>query len=121
MLTTMTESGVDRFVEEQLFEEDVREVLRMLRPHRRERLERWQEYRTGGAGFRATVSWHPEFGLGCDDEGLVVPRMTDVLESILIGSARSQDQLTADQEFALYKRIVRQLYCRLEELESTCH
>ena len=121
MMSRMTESGVDPFLDEQLFEEDVREVLRMLRPHRRERLQGWEEYRTGGADFRATISWHLDFARGSDDEELLVPRMADVLESILVGSARRQDQLTADQEFALYKRIVRRLYHRLDELESRYH
>src|SRR5215211_1983681 len=48
-----------RWEQEQLFEEDVRAVLNMLRPNRAERLLGWSEYRTGGQGFRATISWNP--------------------------------------------------------------
>ena len=53
--------AADRWVQEQLFEEDVRAVLNMMRPHRRERLEGWSEYRTGGANFRVTISWDEDF------------------------------------------------------------
>ena len=53
--------GADCFVEDQLFEEDVRAVVAIMRPHRRERLMGWTEYRTGGANFRATVSWERSF------------------------------------------------------------
>ena len=42
MVSQAVETGVDRFVEEQMFEEDVRAVLNMLRPNRRERLAGWQ-------------------------------------------------------------------------------
>ena len=91
--TSQTTAAVDRWAEEQLFEEDLRSVLTMLRPHRRERLLGWSEYRTGGAHFRATVTWDPEFEVRAADQGqseaesqLQVPRMTDVLESILVGS-----------------------------------
>ena len=116
------EMVVDRFIEDQLFEADVRVVLRMLRPNRRERLEGWKEYRTGGAEFRATISWRPEFEQDAPpDEPLVVPRMADVLEAILVGSTRQQDDLTAEQEFAIYRRVVRELYQRLDELESRYH
>ena len=118
MLTQTAEAGVDRFVEEQMFEEDLRAVLLMLRPHRTERLAGWQEYRTGGAQFRATIAWDPEFGQGAGDQGLVIPRMADVLEAILVGSTRAQDELNADEEFGAYKKVVRELYRRLNELES---
>ena len=50
MLTKPAETGVDRFVEEQMFEEDLRAVMLMLRPHRNERLAGWQvavEFRNG--------------------------------------------------------------------------
>src|SRR5688500_8805879 len=117
--------AVDRWVDEQMFEEDVRSVLKMLRPNRRERLMGWKEYRTGGANFRVTVSWNEEFesapptrtlmigdepvtqppaalpvasrggGGGNGRHPLVVPHMTDVIESFLIGSARDQDEISA--------------------------
>src|SRR5688572_29793108 len=53
------DAGLHRWEQEQLFEEDLRAVLNMLRPNRQERLLGWSEYRTGGAGFRATISWDP--------------------------------------------------------------
>jgi hypothetical protein len=105
-------------MEDQLFEEDLRSVLKLMRPHRRERLEGWQEYRAGGADFRATVSWSPELAMDADREPLVVPHMVDVLEAILVGSVRSQDELSAEQEFGIYRRVVRDLCERLDELES---
>src|SRR5258708_37902725 len=56
-----TQHAVDRWVDEQMFEEDVRAVLMMMRPNRRERLMGWSEYRTGGKHFRVTISWDEEF------------------------------------------------------------
>src|SRR5215469_2147207 len=96
--SSATKIGVDRFMDEQMFEEDVRAVMMMLRPHRDQRLQGWHEYRTGGAHFRATVSWDEEFHQSAPTEKLMVPRMADVLEAILVGSARAQDELTADEE-----------------------
>ena len=121
MTQSATAAGVDRFVEEQLFEEDVRAVLSMLRPHRRERLQGWQEYRTGGAQFRATISWDPQFADDSECEALSVPHMADVLEAILVGSTRSQDELSAQEEFGIYRKVVRELYQRLNELEARYH
>ena len=118
MLSRLAHASIDRWTEEQMFEEDVRAVLLMLRPNRRERLEGWHEYRTGSADFRATISWKPDFAQDAGGEDLVVPHMIDVLEAILVGSTRSQDELTAQQEFGIYRRIVRELYQRLNELES---
>jgi hypothetical protein len=118
-------AGVDRFTEEQMFEEDVRAVLSMMRPHRHERLMGWSEYRTGGAHFRATISWDPGVAAagpaGDDPAGeqhLCIPHLTDVLESILIGSVKNQDELPADQEFEIYRGVVRELYRRLDEMQS---
>lgn len=116
-----TKASADLFMDEQMFEEDMRAVMLMLRPHRNQRLLGWREYRTGGAQFRATISWDPELAGNSPDEGLMVPRMADVLEAILVGSARAQDELTAQEEFGTYKRIVRELYRRLNELESRYH
>ena len=121
MLSKPSEVGVDRFMDEQLFEEDVRTVLMMLRPHKGERLAGWQEYRTGGSQFRATISWDPQFGQDVGDDGLTIPKMADVLEAILVGSARAQDEMSADEEFGAYKKVVRELYRRLNELESRYH
>ena len=84
---------MDRWVEEQVFEEDVRALIQFLRPHRQERMLGWNEMRTGGSQFRVTVSWDPEADKQNREGSLAVPKMTDVLESILIGSARKQDEL----------------------------
>lgn len=107
---------VDRWVEEQMLEEDLRAVLRMIRPHGRERLSGWKEYRTGGAGFRVTVSWDPELEKG--GEPLAVPNMTDVLEALLIGSAVEQDDLTPREEFDHYRAAVAEVNRRIDEMES---
>src|SRR5687767_3344591 len=135
--------AVERWVDEQMFEEDVRSVLKMLRPNRRERLLGWKEYRTGGANFRVTVSWNEEFEnvpptrtLIIGDapieqppahaprsprdggHALVVPHMTDVIESFLIGSARDQDELSAQEEFGYYRAVVAELARRIDEMEA---
>lgn len=120
MITRAPEAPVDRFMEDQLFEEDVRSVVKLMRPHRRERLEGWREYRAGGADFRATISWSPDFARDCENDPLLVPRMADVLEAILVGSVRCQDVLTAEQEFGMYRDVIRDLYQRLTLLESQC-
>jgi hypothetical protein len=118
------QAAVDRFTEEQMFEEDVRTVLSMMRPHRKERLMGWNEYRTGGAQFRATISWEPGFEQAGSDRtsdaerGLSIPHMTDVLESILVGSVKNQDDLHAHEEFEIYRDVVRELYRRLDEMQS---
>lgn len=119
-----TAPAVDRWVDEQMFEEDVRAVLSMMRPHRHERLMGWSEYRTGGANFRATISWDPGAvePSGHDDpageEHLCIPHLTDVLESILVGSVKNQDELPAEQEFEIYRGVVRELYRRLDEMQA---
>lgn len=120
-LSNAAGNPVDRFVDEQLFEEDVRAVLTMMRPHRRERLLGWSEYRTGGAHFRATISWDPSFERSAQepaDEALSIPRLTDVLESLIVGSAKNQDELHAAEEFAIYRGVVRELHRRLDEMQS---
>jgi hypothetical protein len=120
MITRFNELGVDRWEEEQLFEEDVRAVLMMLRPHRRERLLGWSEYRTGGKNFRATISWDKDFERTdrLADDATVVPRMADVLETILIGSVKRQDELDPHDEFGIYRGIVEELYRRVLDAES---
>ena len=116
-----TDAAAERFIEDQMFQEDVRAVVSMMRPHRRERLMGWTEYRTGGANFRATISWDRSFERepqSADDQHLAVPRLTDVLESILVGSVTDQDELTAAEEFDIYRGVVRELYRRLDEMQS---
>ena len=112
-------SAADRWAEEQMFEEDVRAVLSMMRPNRRERMLGWSEYRTGGAHFRVTVSWDEEFEV--DDAGrgrTRIPNMADVLEAVLVGSARHDDDLMPAEEFEIYRQVVRELYRRLDDLQS---
>jgi hypothetical protein len=109
---------VNLWVDEQIFEEDVRAVLRMMRPNSRERLQGWKEYRTGGAHFRVTVSWDDEFQITSTDTVLAVPHMTEVIETLLVGSARGQDEITAKEEFELYRSVVRDLYQRLEQRQA---
>ena len=122
-----TGDALSRWEDEQLFEEDLRAVLNMLRPNRAERLLGWSEYRTGGNGFRATISWDPAAadqrpsrrkpGANPADEHFVIPQMTDVLESILVGSIRNADEMMAKQEFEIYREVVRELHRRLDEMQ----
>jgi zona occludens toxin (predicted ATPase) len=124
------DASLNRWEQEQLFEEDLRAVLGMLRPNRQERLLGWSEYRTGGAGFRATISWDPEVehagaagnarqrpGHNPADEHFVVPQMTDVLEAILVGSVKGADDMAAEQEFEFYREVIRELHRRLDEMQ----
>jgi hypothetical protein len=112
------EPNVDLWVDEQIFEEDVRAVLRMMRPNSRERLQGWKEYRTGGAHFRVTVSWDDEFQITAPDSSLAVPHMSEVMETLLVGSARAQDELNAKEEFEQYRAVVRDLYQKLEQRQA---
>jgi hypothetical protein len=112
-------AGADRWAEEQLFEEDVRAVLMLMRPNRRERMLGWSEYRTGGAHFRVTLSWDEEFEVADAGRGRTrVPNMADVLEAILVGSARHDDDLMPAEEFEIYRGVVRELYRRLDDLQA---
>ena len=118
---TAQTAAVDRWVDEQMFEEDVRAVLLMMRPNRRERLAGWHEYRTGGKHFRATISWDDEFAtdgqpdrLPSGNEISAVPNLVDVLESILIGSIRSDAELTGEEESAAYREVLRELSMRVD-------
>jgi hypothetical protein len=127
--STTVDASLARWEQEQLFEEDVRAVLNMLRPNRAERLLGWSEYRTGGNGFRATISWDPgapdaplrrKPGHGASnpaDGHFVIPQMTDVLESILVGSLKNADEMEAKVEFELYRDVVRELGRRLDEMQ----
>jgi hypothetical protein len=118
MPTRCTNNVADRWMEEQLFEEDIRAIVSMLRPNRQERMAGWQEYRTGGKHFRVTISWDDHFELACDGPSLRVPCMAEVLETILVGSATHQDDLTPAEEFDLYRQIVRELSERLDSLQA---
>jgi hypothetical protein len=122
-LSPRTAPAVDRWVEEQMFEEDVRAVLLMMRPHSRERLMGWSEYRTGGKHFRATVSWDEEFaadaGTSPDpqatDDVFSVPNFADVLEALLVGSIRSELELTTEEETETYRAVLSELARRVEQ------
>ncbi len=111
---------MDRWMEEQIFEEDVRAVLSMMRPNRRERLMGWHEHRTGGRNFRVTVSWDDEAHRANAEGPLAIPQMAEVLEAVLVGSAKSQDRLRPCEEFELYRGVVRELSRRLDEMQ-TCY
>jgi hypothetical protein len=113
----------DRWAEEQMFEEDVRAVLSMMRPNRRERLLGWTEYRTGGSHFRATISWDEQFQFeGSGRAGTApqtrIPNMADVLEALLVGSALHDDDMPAAEEFEMYRGILREVYRRLDDLQA---
>jgi hypothetical protein len=115
-------AAVDRWVDEQMFEEDVRAVLMLMRPNRRERLQGWHEYRTGGKHFRATISWDDEFASNGEPDRLpsgneisAVPNLVDVLESILIGSIRADAELTGEEECAAYRDVLRELSLRVDQ------
>jgi hypothetical protein len=114
------EPNVDTWVSEQIFEEDVRAVLKMMRPNSRERLQGWNEYRTGGSHYRITVSWDDEFQITSKNTSLAVPHMSDVIETLLVGSARNQDELNVADEFEQYRQVVRDVYQRLEQRQATC-
>lgn len=119
MIETQSQTGVDRWAEEQMFEEDVRAVLKMMRPNRRERLQGWREYRTGGAHFRATISWDEQFEHAGAEDPLMVPNMADVLETILVGSVKSDADLPAAEEFGFYRSVVMELMRRLDEAQAS--
>jgi hypothetical protein len=118
-----TAPAVDRWVDEQMFEEDLRAVLLMMRPHRRERLMGWSEYRTGGRNFRATVSWDEEFAADAgtspdplpQDEVFTVPNFADVLEALVIGSIRSDAELTMEEECEAYRGLLNELARRVDQ------
>jgi hypothetical protein len=112
------EPNVELWVNEQMFEEDVRAVLKMMRPNSRERLQGWNEYRTGGAHFRVTVSWDDEFQITSPDTNLAVPHMTEVIETLIVGSARNQDEMNVNQEFEQYRQVVREVYQRIEQRQA---
>ena len=119
--STRATAAADRWAEEQMFEEDVRAVLSMMRPNRRERLMGWKEYRTGGAHFRITVSWDEEFEPAMDGGGAPqtrVPNLADVLEAVLVGSALHDDDLLAAEEFDIYRGILKEVYRRLDDLQQ---
>ena len=110
---------VDRWVSEQMFEEDVRAVLKMMRPNGRERLQGWNEYRTGGSHYRITVSWDDEFQITDGDAGKsAVPHLADVIETLLVGSAKHADDHAPADEFDGYRQVVRDVYQRLQQRQA---
>lgn len=122
-----TPPSVDRWVEEQMFEEDLRAVLKMMRPHGHERLLGWSEHRTGGSDFRVTVSWDDQSfagglasspAMGPAESLLEVPRMADVIAALLIGSARSDADVSADDECDAYLAVLGEVARRVEELRG---
>jgi hypothetical protein len=120
-----TQHAVDRWVSEQMFEEDVRAVLMMMRPHPRERLMGWSEYRTGGKHFRITVSWDDQFEFDDDNAGLssqpdvfAVPNFVDVLESLVLGSIRADAELSAEDECSAYRAILSELARRIHSFQA---
>jgi hypothetical protein len=112
------EPNVELWVTEQMFEEDVRAVLKMMRPNSRERLQGWNEYRTGGAHFRVTVSWDDEFQITSPDTSLAVPHMAEVIETLVVGSARNMDEMNVTDEFEQYRQVVRDVYKRIEQRQA---
>ena len=124
-----TAAAVDRWVDDQMFEEDLRAVLLMMRPHRRERLMGWSEYRTGGRHFRATIAWDEHFAEEGNAQGgdlphgetFSIPNTVDVLEAILLGSIRSDADLEPEQEGEAYLAVVKELSRRVEQfVRSSC-
>ena len=101
-------------------EQDVRTLLQILRPHGLRQVAGWNEHRCVGDHFRVTVSWDDALHRAGVNEPYVIPRLADVMESILVGSARNQDELTPEAEFALYRAIVRELGQRLDSLLARC-
>jgi hypothetical protein len=110
---------VDRWVSEQMFEEDVRAVLKMMRPNGRERLQGWNEYRTGGSHYRVTISWDDEFQITDPEAGKsAVPHLADVIETLLVGSAKQADDQNPADEFDGYRQVVRDVYARLQQRQA---
>lgn len=114
--TNEREEYLSQWKSEMDFEEDVRDILKLLRPHRAQRLAGWSEHRTKGEGFRVTVSWDPAHEE--THTPFSIPKIADVMESLLVGSAREQDLLDPQAEFELYAIVVRELDARLKELRS---
>jgi hypothetical protein len=49
---------------------------------------------------------------------LILPKMADVIESLLVGSARHQDELLPREEFALYREVLHEVHRRLDEMQA---
>ena len=118
MVNADQQCGADAWVREQVFEEDVRAVLRMMRPHGRERLMGWKEYRCGGQHFRITVSWDEQFESTNRAQPLTVPNMADVMENLLVGSSKDSGDLPPREELDHYRAVIRELYQRLDAMEN---
>ena len=100
-------------------DQEIDELLKILQASNEaaERNLAWIENRSRGEGFRVTVSWDPEIS-PTEADLFTIPRITDVLEAVLIGSARNQDDLDHNEEFELYAMVVRDLAARVQELRS---
>ena len=113
------QGDVDRWVTEQMFEEDVRAVLKMMRPNGRERLQGWNEYRTGGSHYRITVSWDDEFQITDGAAGkTAVPHLADVIETLWSGRPSTPTTQTPADEFDGYRQVVRDVYQRLQQRQA---
>ena len=91
----------------------------MMRPNRRERMLGWNEYRTGGAHFRITVSWDQQFEDSDACRALSVPNLADVMETLLIGNVRAEAELNPADEFRHYRSVILELMRRVDEAEAT--
>ncbi len=109
---------VGRWLTEQRLAADVRSLLGHLDPHRAEAWRRWREHRTRTADLSVTVSWADTFAEG--DEGhFVVPHLATVIESLLVGAATAQDDLTVEEECGLYRSVVEELARRIDALQES--
>ncbi len=118
MQLTEQKCAADRWMDEQIFEEDIRAVLTMMRPNRRKRMLGWSEYRAGGEHFRATISWDDAFEDSDPRRALRVPNLPDVLETLLLGSIRSDAELNTTQEYTQYRAVLLELMRRVDEAEA---
>ena len=109
--------AVSRFLTEQRLAADVRSLLGQLDPNRAEAWRRWREHRTRTAELSVTVSWADSFAEG-DDGHFVVPHLAAVLESLLIGAATVQDDLTVEEEAGLYRSVVEELGRRIDAMAA---
>ena len=104
---------------EHVTDAEIDELLKILEASNKaaERNLAWIEQRSRGEGFRVTVSFDPDI-VSAETDLFSIPRITDVLEAVLIGSARNQDELQPEEEFELYAMVVRDLAARIQELRS---
>ena len=109
---------VGRWLTEQRLAADVRSLLGQLDPNRAEAWRRWREHRTRTADLSVTVSWAETFAAG-DDGQFVVPHLAAVIESLLVGAATAQDDLTVEEECGLYRSVVEELSRRIDAMQES--